>query len=448
MRPQPGVRRRLSGFVAGCALVGGISALGQAQPGGSLESPLLGEPVRLTDPLAFAKAGEAYFSPDGTRVVFQAIPVPPPGAEPDAHYSMYVADLIRDRSGRVTGIGEPRRVSREGSANTCGWFSPDGESVIFGSTVVPPTASDAPGYQRQGSRYSWQFPTEMEIVRLDLASKGEATEPLFERPGYDAECSYSNDGRFILYANVDESKGTEPDADLWIFDTRTGEHHLLIEADGYDGGPFFSPDGTRICYRSDRRGDDALQLFIADLKFDERGVPIGIEREIQITDNDAVNWAPYFHPSGRFVVYTSSELGHFNYEVVAIELPEAGAEQRVWPRRARRVTFAPGFDGLPVFSGDGSMMMWTSQRTGEGGVGTSQVWLAPVKTKDPAAWTRGISRSQAMDLVRPEIEPGWSLSSSKVDGEWIVLADNGGGTVRRFVVDGLGRVNEVFTSGG
>ena len=41
----------------------------------------------------------------------------------------------------------------------------------------------------------------------------------------------------------------------------------IVQAKGYDGGPFFSPDGKRICYRSDRHGDNMLQIFVADLAF-------------------------------------------------------------------------------------------------------------------------------------------------------------------------------------
>ncbi|MCH7570702.1 MAG: PD40 domain-containing protein [Deltaproteobacteria bacterium] len=48
------------------------------------------------------------------------------------------------------------------------------------------------------------------------------------------------------------------------------------EADGYDGGPFFSPDQKRICYRSDRKGDHLLQLFVSDLAFNENGTIVGV----------------------------------------------------------------------------------------------------------------------------------------------------------------------------
>lgn len=381
----------------------------------SLEPPVLTGHVQLTHRDRFSKAGEAYFNADATWVIFQAEPVPQEGQKADPFYAMYVAKVKRDADGRITGLEEPIQVSPPGSANTCGWFHPtEPGRVLFGSTLVRPSDEQRSGFQVAGRRYVWQFPEEMEVctrtvaamlrapVREALAAGGEAEPadlhspvPLFSRPAYDAECSYSADGRFVLYAHVREQapddndrssppRDPRPDADIYVYDTQTGQHHALVTADGYDGGPFFSPDGRRICYRSDRKLNDRLQLFIADLKF-ESGVPVGIEREYQITDNSAVNWAPYWHPSGRFIVYGTSEVSHMNYEVYAIEInddilradsverPAAGLLKR------QRLTQATGADILPVFSHDGRTMMWTAQRgpmiPGESKP-SSQLWVA------------------------------------------------------------------------
>jgi Tol biopolymer transport system component len=274
-------------------------------------------------------------------------------------------------------------VSEAGSANTCGWFHPTrlGE-VMFGSTLTAPTSESGPGYQRLGGKYAWQFPHEMEVVTRSVAAMGAAAdtpaEPLFAWPGYDAECSYSPDGRYVLYAHVDDEKSSQigrPDADLYVFDTKGQRHIPLVTEKGYDGGPFFSPDMTWICYRSDRFGDGNLQLFVAELDY-QNGEIAGIRREVQVTSNEHVNWAPYFHPSGRFLVYTTSELGHHNYEVFAIEFDPDKPMDELWKAQ---VTKADGFDGLPVFSRDGKWMIWCAQR-GELAEGeerpSSQVWAA------------------------------------------------------------------------
>lgn len=356
-----------------------------AQPDwAAAEAPVLTDAVNLTSRERFVKAGEQYFSPDGRWMIFQAVEAPGAGESASPHYSMYVAKIVRDGEGAITGMEEPIRVSASGSANTCGWFHPTRrDEILFGSTIVPPTTESGPGYQRLGGKYAWQFPHEMEVVSRKVAAMGAAADteaaPVFEWPGYDAECSYSPDGRFLLFAHVDDERSGEigrPDADLYVYDTATGEQIPLVTEKGYDGGPFFSPDMSWICYRSDRFGDGNLQLFVAELDWSKTGEITGIKREVQVTSNEHVNWAPFFHPSGRFLVYTTSELGHHNYEVYAIEFDPDKPMDELWKVR---VTHAEGFDGLPAFSRDGKWMIWCAQR-GELAEGeerpSSQVWAA------------------------------------------------------------------------
>ncbi|GAB4546066.1 MAG: hypothetical protein Tsb0013_04510 [Phycisphaerales bacterium] len=399
------------------------------------EAGMLSDHVMLTDPERFSRAGEAYFNPALTHVIFQATERPAPGEEASPHYAMYVAKLIKDAGGAITGIEEPVQVSKEGSANTCGFFHPAiPGAIIFGSTLTPPAEEQQAGYQRSDSRYAWAFPKEMEVcaslIEMDLAgddalafirevvgtdlegglltinditidytlnaTPAELCQPLFERPGgYDAECAFSPDGRHIVFSSIDPDTG---DADLWVWDASTRTETRVVEADGYDGGPFFSADGQRILYRSDRMGNDLLQLYVADLVFDDTGAVTGISAEYQLTDNEHVNWGPYMHPSGEHIVYATSEVGHWNYEVFSIEVPpmgtrgeeggtvvargEDGAGGLFDGRLAKkRITHAQGFDGLPVFSNDGSYLIWTSQRgpkvAGEERP-SSQVWVARV----------------------------------------------------------------------
>ncbi|HZW11298.1 MAG TPA: hypothetical protein VFF69_15450 [Phycisphaerales bacterium] len=366
------------------ALLAGASPCAAQPDWAASEAPILTDAVQLTSRDEFVKAGEQYFSADGDWIIFQAVRVPAEGEAPSPHYAMYVAKLARDAEGRITGTETPVLVSAPGSANTCGWFHPTraGE-IMFGSTLVPPTTESGPGYQRLGGKYAWQFPHEMEVVTRRVAAAGAADDseakPLFSSPGYDAEGSYSPDGRYVLYAHVDEERSAQigrPDADLYVYDTTTGARTPLVTEKGYDGGPFFSPDMSWICYRSDRFGDGNLQLFVAELDYNAAGEIEGIRREVQLTSNEHVNWAPYFHPSGRFLVYTTSELGHTNYEVFAIEFDPEKPMEDLWKTR---VTHADGFDGLPVFSRDGKWMIWCAQR-GELAEGedrpSSQVWAA------------------------------------------------------------------------
>ena len=334
----------------------------------------LTEPHQLTFHERFAKAGEAYFSPDGSKVIFQAVERAPEGGTEDPFYAMFVADLVDGTDG--PSLENVRRVSPAGSANTCGWFDPvDDEVIWFASTVGPPTESDAPGYQRGSGRYRWMFPPQMRIVkaRLDEVDGTAAPLEVVEGDGtaYVAECSISPDGRHLLFCSLATGQG-----DIYVKNLETGEIVPLVTAPGYDGGPFFSPEGDRICYRSDRNGNNLLQLFVAELARDDDGNFIGIDREYQLTDNVHVNWCPFWHPDGEHLVYATSEMGHRNYEVFIIDAME---DDGVMPTHVRygtakrRVTDTTGADVLPAFDPTGTRMMWTSQQDPSG---TSQLWIA------------------------------------------------------------------------
>lgn len=406
----------------------------------NLEGPFLSMQVQVTLPEKFFKAGEAYFDHQTPPrwVVFQGVERPEEGKEASGNYAMYVAKITYDLAGNPTGLEKIERISTEGSANTCAWFEPLSREqawgkLIYGSTLTPPAPNaETPGYQRQRGSYMWSFPPEMRVVTTSvpqifdevMADDHGGTKPsrtiappprttvMFEPPngaGYMAECSWSPKGRSLLYTYVDP-KTRNPD--LWVYDEPSKTHTPLVQAQGYDGGPFFSPDGKWICYRSDRKGDNNLQLFAAELAFDEKdavfmgGRITGIKREVQLTaDDNVVSWCPYWHPSMKYLVYATSAIGHANYEVFAIEFDPTKSRDQL---KRTRVTSADGFDGLPVFSDDGKLMMWTSQRgpkiEGETKA-SSQLWIAKV-TGDPD-WSKPFAITPAPTPSKP-LAPGVS----------------------------------------
>ncbi len=298
----------------------------------------------------YARAGEGYFAPDGRRIIFQATPhLPPsifhtPTANEDA-YQMFVAALEAD--------AVPKMVSTGKGRCTCGFFSPDGRHILFASTHLDPNVdrvepSKGPAYSRT-DRYRWDFPDTMDIFQAD--PDGSHLARLTDTPGYDAEGSYSPDGKQIVFTSFRDGDG-----EIYIMNADGSEPRRITHAKGYDGGPFFSPDGTRIVYRSDRHDDDLLQLFINNTAG---------TAERQLTDNGFVNWGPYWHPDGRHIIYATSRHGHQNYELYLMDV-DTGAQERI--------TYADGFDGLPVFSPDGKRLMWTAKgRTPDK---TSQLFLA------------------------------------------------------------------------
>ena len=329
------------------------------EPAGREES--LSDIVQLTS--GFERAGEAYCSADSKWIIFQATP------KGEQHYQMYVARLRR-QGGRIIGVEHPVRISPPGSRNTCGFFSPDGRSLVFASTAGREDPAEPPaGYQRQGGNYRWDFPNGMEIYRADdweaavsSATRGHvdlAKNAITRNDAYDAEGAFSPDGKWIVFGSRRDG-----DSELYVMRPDGSQPVRLTHAAGYDGGPFFSPDGRRIVYRSDRKGNDLLQVFTADLAFDGDGNITGIANEKQLTDDANVNWGPYWHPGGKHIIYATSAHGHHNYELYWMNDDGSGKT---------RVTYAPGFDGLPVFSADGKHLMWSSKRTGDN---TTQVFVA------------------------------------------------------------------------
>jgi hypothetical protein len=361
-------------------------ALGQAPPPAKAvdwrkaEEGIFSDWVQLTFSDRFVKAGESYFSTDDSRIIFQAVEKPAVGEAADDLYAMFVADVTRDASGKITGIDHIKRLSPKGSANTCGWFHPtEPNVVIFASTIVPPTESTPPGFQRASGTYKWMFPPEMRIVKCDL-TKADGTAATLETivgdgKAYRAEGSISPNGRHLLYCSLEANPN---DGDLYVYDLHSNKTTRIVQAKGYDGGPFFSPDGKRICYRSDRHDDKMLQLFVADLAFNEQGEIVGIEREYQLTDQACVNWCPFWTRDGRRLVYASSELGESNFEIYMCDadpgnLPGSNGTIRYGTAKRRLTHFEPtngkpGSDVLPAFSSDGKWVIWTSRRSNDGEV--------------------------------------------------------------------------------
>jgi len=290
----------------------------------------------------FVRAGEGYFSPDGKKIIFQA-------EEKDTgnpFYQIFVMDL---ESGRY------RRISPGMGRTTCPFFSPDGRKVIYASSHLDPEAKkrqEAEYRQRDEDRkagkrrrYSWDFDPYMEIFEAN--PDGSELKRLTNAPGYDAEGSYSPDGKQIVFCSKRDGN-----LELYIMDADGKNARKLTNAPGcYNGGPFFSPDGKRVIFRSDRKEKDRLQLYV--INTDGTG-------ERALTDNDKwVYWAPFWYKDGKHIIYTAADhsdpTARPNYDLYWMNI-ETG--------KITRITYSPGQDVLPVFSPDGTKVMWTASRDG------------------------------------------------------------------------------------
>lgn len=296
--------------------------------------------------------GEGYFSPDGSKIIYQAIR----GKHP--FYQIFIRDLT---------TGKEQMVSTGHGRTTCAYFHPDGKRIIYASSHLDPNRDEEVDKElkrmaelRRNPRarsYSWAFDPFMDIFQAKL--DGSDLRQLTSAAGYDAEGAYSPDGKSIVFSSFRNGNG-----DIYILDLTKDKDDpkrlkQLTNSPGYDGGPFFSPDGKRIIFRGEVRKRHYLQLFV--INADGTG-------EWQLTDNDAVNWGPYWHPDGKHIIYATSIHGHYNYELYLMNVDTS---------KTQRVTFMWGADVLPVFSPDGTMLMWTSKRgKDKDGNESSQLFMA------------------------------------------------------------------------
>jgi hypothetical protein len=139
-------------------------------------------------------------------------------------------------------------------------------------------------------------------------------------------------------------------------DADGGEVRRLTSVPSYDGGPFFSPNGTRICWRRFAPHGTVAEIWTMNTDGSDKR---------QITHMGAMSWAPFYHPSGEYLIFTTNRHGFDNFELYLIDVE--GKSPPV------RVTHTPGFDGLPAFTPDGKQLAWTSNRTASK---QSQLFLA------------------------------------------------------------------------
>ena len=280
--------------------------------------------------------GEAYFSFDGKKVVFQST------RGKDRCDQIYVMELSTQRI---------RKVS-PGGRNTCAFFLKDGK-LIFSSTYHKSLRCPPPPPRKYG--YVWPLYKDYDIF---LASpQGKILKRLTKNPDYDAEATVSPDGQWIVFTSLRQG-----DLDLYLMKIDgTGLRRLTFDK-GYDGGAFFSPDGQWIVYRAyhpkTKEEIEEYEFLLKQNLVKPKWLELFVIRpdgtgKRQITFNGKVNFAPYFFPNGKRIIFTSNLFGRHSYELCAIDLDGKNFE---------RITYTGGFNGFPMFSPNGQFLLFISNR--------------------------------------------------------------------------------------
>ncbi|MCB0368579.1 MAG: PD40 domain-containing protein, partial [Bdellovibrionales bacterium] len=349
---------KLSSFITlTLILFNSTFSLAEEQLNPDIQSQLIHNTRQLT--FAGMKAGEGYFSTDGKKMIFQSERYPG-----NPFYQMYIMDLISGKTQLVsTGVGK----------TTCGWIHPSMKKAMWSSTHLDPDAvikEKQEFEQRKNpikSRYSWSYDEYFDIFESDL--NGKRIKRLTKARGYDAEGSYSPDGKEIAFASNRTgysdplsqkekdlfSKDPSSQMEIYIMNSDGSNVRRLTHTLGYDGGPFFSHDGKKITWRRFDTSGMTAEIYTMDKD--------GTNQK-QITNLKALSWAPYYHPSGKYIIFTTSINGMSNFELYIID--SEGLKKPV------RVTYQEDFDGLPTFTPDGKKIAWTHRNQ----KGESQIFLA------------------------------------------------------------------------
>lgn len=305
------------------------------------------------------KSGEGYFSADGKKMIFQSERHPG-----NPFYQMYILDLQN---------GKTDLISSGNGKTTCGWIHPSLKKILYSSTHLDPQWKKKQDEEFESrkkpvkGRYSWSFDDQYEIFSADL--KGKNLKRLTKSLGYDAEGSYSPDGKWIVFASnrgayteklsPEDQKMFQQDPsfmmDIYIMKEDGTQVRRLTEAKGYDGGPFFSADGKKITWRRFAPNGATAEIYTMNVD--------GSEQK-PVTQLKSMSWAPFYHPSGDYIIFASSVLGYANFELFIVD--SEGLKTPV------RVTFSEGFDGLASFSPDGAKMTWSRRNE----KGESQIYIA------------------------------------------------------------------------
>ncbi|MCT8338926.1 hypothetical protein MG296_02575 [Flavobacteriaceae bacterium TK19130] len=303
---------------------------------------------------------EAYWSFDDKQLIFQSN-YNGWGVECDQMFLMDINETFKD--------SQPPMISTGKGRTTCSYFLPDNKHIVYASThLVDENCPEVP--LRKNGKYVWPVYDSFDIFVADL--DGNITAQLTDEPGYDAEATVSPKGDKIVFTS--DRSG---DLELYTMNLDGTDVKQITDELGYDGGAFFSPDGTKLIFRASRPKTKAEVKEYKDLLANGLVQPTEMELFIcnadgsdmrQLTNLGNANWAPFFHPSGEKILFSSNfeaERG-FPFNLYMIDLDGKNIE---------RVTHGETFDAFPVFSNNGKYLVFSSNRN-NGGTRDTNLFIA------------------------------------------------------------------------
>jgi Tol biopolymer transport system component len=291
---------------------------------------------------------EAYFSPDGSKLSLQ-VTNPALGASCD---QIYMLDLKA-----LKGNPEDLKLVSTGKGRTtCSYFMPDGKHILYASTHERNEACPEPPKSYKG-KYVWAIYPDFDIYIADLS--GKIVKKLTDEKGYDAEATVSPDGKKIVFTSMRSG-----DLELYTMNIDGTNIKQITKDLGYDGGAFFSPDSKKIVFRASRPKTEEEAKEYKELLAQNLVAPTEMELFVcntdgsdlkQVTKLGKANWAPFFHPAGKKIIFSSNHHSTrgYDFQLYCINLDGTGLEQ---------ITFESEFNAFPMFSPDGKKLVFSSNR--------------------------------------------------------------------------------------
>jgi len=296
---------------------------------------------------------EAYFSFDNKALIFQAT---------NNNWNAACDQIFYyDLSTKKPEDYLPKMVSTGKGRTTCAYFLPGNKTFIYASTHLGGDACPPTPQRRSDGKYVWPIYDSYDIFVADL--NGNIIKQLTNTPGYDAEATVSPKGDKIVFTSMRSG-----DLELYTMNIDGSNVKQITNELGYDGGAFFSPDGSQIVFRASRpKTDEEIKLYKELLK-EGLVMPTNMELFIcnadgsnlrQLTHLGKANWAPFFHPSGKKVIFSSNHKSKkgFQFNLFMINTDGTGLEQ---------ITYDGVFDAFPMFSFDGKKIVFASNRNNKG----------------------------------------------------------------------------------
>ncbi|MEA2751858.1 MAG: hypothetical protein QOI41_6001, partial [Myxococcales bacterium] len=341
------------------------------------ESSALPEEKHLADLRQLTLAGEnaeAYWSFEGKALTLQSRSG---DDDCDRIYRMPLEGVLPLSPSSRSGVPTLVPVSSGKGATTCSYFTPGDKQVIYASThlggdACPPKPDHSLGYV-------WALYDTYDIFKAD--ADGKNVTRLTETKGYDAEATVCAKDGSIIFTSVRDG-----DIDLYRMDADGKNVKRITSTPGYDGGAFFNADCSKIVWRASRpKGKDLedfkkllsqnlvrpskLELYVANADGSDA---------MQLTYLDAASFAPFWHPSGKRILFSSNHGD------------PKGREFDIWAvnsdgTQLERITYAKGFDGFPMFSPDGKWLAFSSNRATAEGKSDTNVFLARWAEHPPKA---------------------------------------------------------------